>query len=43
MWSSILKTQNVKFSFLDFVKRGMLVGIPSLLCAIGGLEIILLI
>lgn len=43
MWSSILKTQNVKFSFLDFVKNGMIVGIPSLLCAIGGLEIMLLI
>lgn len=43
MWSSILKTQNVAFSFLDFVKRGMIVGIPSLLCAIGGLEIMLLI
>lgn len=43
IWSSILKTQNVKFSFLDFVKNGMIVGIPSLLCAIGGLEIMLLI
>lgn len=43
MWSSILKTQNVKFSFLDFVKNGMIVGIPSLLCAIGGLELMLLI
>lgn len=42
MWSSILKTQNVKFSFVDFVKNGMIVGIPSLLCAIGGLEIMLL-
>lgn len=43
IWSSILKTQNVNFSFLDFVKNGMIVGIPSLLCAIGGLEIMLLI
>lgn len=43
MWNSILKTQNVKFTFLDFVKRGFLVGVPALFAAIGGLEIMLLI
>ena len=43
MWNSILKTQNVKFTFFDFVKRGAIVGIPTLLCAIAGLEIMLLI
>ena len=43
MWNSILKTQNVKFTFFDFVRRGAIVGIPTLLCAIAGLEIMLLI
>lgn len=42
MWNNILKTQNVKYSFIDFVKNGFIVGVPSLLCAIGGLEIMLL-
>ena len=43
MWNSILKTQNVKFTFLDFIKRGFLVGVPALFAAIGGLELMLVI
>lgn len=42
MWNAILKKQNVRFTFVDFVWRGFLVGIPSILCAIAGLEISLL-
>ena len=42
MWNAILKKQNVRFTFVDFVWRGFLVGIPSILCAIAGLKISLL-
>lgn len=37
MWLSILKKYNVKFSYLDFVKYGCLVGVPSLLIALSSL------
>lgn len=37
MWSNILKEQKVEFSFLTFVKYGVLLAIPTLLAAIGGL------
>ena len=37
MWSNILKEQKVEFSFLTFIKYGVVVAIPTLLSAIGGL------
>lgn len=39
MWSAILKKHNVRFRFFDFVWRGFLVGVPTLLCAIAGLKL----
>ncbi len=41
MWSSILNKQGVKFGYLDFLKIGVVVAIPSLFAALGGLAIIL--
>ena len=40
MWSSILKTQHVKFSFADFIKDGAIVALPSALTALGVLALI---
>ncbi len=37
MWSSILTTQGIKFTYLDFLKLGVLVAIPALFAALGGL------
>ena len=37
MWLSILKKYDVKFSYLDFVKYGCTVGVPSLLVALSSL------
>ena len=37
MWSNILKEQKVEFSFLTFIKYGVVIAIPTLLSAIGGL------
>ena len=34
MWLSILKKYDVKFGYLDFLKYGLVVGIPSLLIAL---------
>ena len=34
MWMSILKKQNVKMSFLDFTKYGVLVGVPTIISAL---------
>lgn len=39
MWLSILKKYDVKFSYLDFVKYGCIVGIPTLLVALSSLLI----
>ena len=39
MWLSILKKYDVKFSYLDFVKYGCIVGIPALLVALSSLLI----
>ena len=33
MWMSILKRYDVKYSFLDFVKYGVMIGIPTALVA----------
>ncbi|MBO5525470.1 MAG: hypothetical protein J5993_01835 [Clostridia bacterium] len=40
MWSSILKKHDLKFSFLDFVKTGGLIAIPSLAVSLGALALI---
>lgn len=40
MWMSILKKYEVKFSFLDFMKYGIPIGVLSALAALGGLELI---
>ena len=40
MWSSILREHNLKFGYLDFLKIGVTVAIPSLLVALGVLGII---
>ena len=41
MWSSILKLYGIKLSFKDFVKNGLIIGIPTLLMTLIGIEIIL--
>ena len=37
MWLSILKKYEVKFTYLDFVKYGCIVGVPALLVALSSL------
>ncbi len=41
MWLSILKKHEIKFSFLDFIKYGVIVSIPTLAVSLLGLLIIL--
>lgn len=41
MWSSILKEQNLKFGYVDFLKIGITIAIPSLITALGVLELVL--
>lgn len=41
MWISILKNHDVKFGYLDFVKYGLVVGIPSLLVALSSFMLFL--
>ncbi len=41
MWSSILKEQNLKFGYVDFLKIGVTVAIPALITALGVLELVL--
>ena len=41
MWSSLLKTHEVKYSYLDFVKYGVVISIPSLIVTLLALIIIL--
>lgn len=40
MWAGILKTFKVKFTFLDFVKYGIIIAIPTMLSAIGGIYLV---
>ena len=40
MWSSILKKQNLKFGYLDFLKIGATVAIPALVVALGVLALV---
>ena len=41
MWSGLLKTNNVKFSFKDFAKYGTLFAVPAMIAALLGLWIVL--
>lgn len=41
MWMSILKKQNIKFSFVDFIKYGLIISVATMLAAIIGLQIVL--
>lgn len=41
MWSSILKLYGIKLSFKDFVKNGLVIGVPTLLMTLIGIEITL--
>lgn len=40
MWMSLLQKQDIRFSFLDFMKYGCLIGIPTLGAALAGLLLI---
>lgn len=42
MWSSILNEHGLKFGYLDFLKIGVTVAIPTLFAALGGLALCLL-
>ena len=35
MWMSLLKSYDVKFGFIDFMKYGCFIGIPTLLGTLG--------
>jgi len=39
MWLSILKKNNINFSFLSFLKYGIIIAVPVLAAALGGLAI----
>ena len=39
MWLSIVKHKKVKFRFIDFVKKGMIITLPTLGAALGGLAL----
>ena len=41
MWLSILKKHEISFSFLDFIKYGLIISIPTLLISMLGLVIII--
>jgi arsenical pump membrane protein len=42
MWSSMLNASGVKFGYKDFLKLGVTVALPTLVAALGGLELSLL-
>ena len=41
MWTSLLKKYDVKFGYLDFVKYGAIVSIPTLLTCLGVLALVI--
>lgn len=41
MWTGLLKTHNVKFTFKDFTKYGILVAMPTIIAALLGLWIVI--
>ena len=43
MWSNILKNNHVRFTFLSFIAYGFLIAIPTLLAALMGLQLSLMI
>ncbi len=42
MWSGILGEHGLKFGYLDFLKMGVLVAVPSLFAALGGLALVMI-
>ncbi|MEG2274319.1 MAG: ArsB/NhaD family transporter, partial [Clostridia bacterium] len=42
MWLGILKKNEIKFSFFDFVKYGCVIAIPTFFACLGGIEIAML-
>lgn len=43
MWSSILNLNGIKFGYLDFLKIGFFIAIPTLFAALGGLYLAMII
>lgn len=41
MWSGILKKNDVKMSFLTYIKYGTIISVPTLLLSLAGLQIVL--
>lgn len=41
MFTDLISKQNVKFTFLDFMKYGVIIAIPTILAALAGLTIVL--
>lgn len=41
MWRSIIKHKHVRFTFFDFIKRGVFIALPTLAAALGGLVLML--
>lgn len=41
MWRSVIRHKHVDFTFWDFVKRGVVIFVPTLAAALGGLTLIL--
>ena len=41
MWSSILKSHDLKFGYVDFLKIGVTVAIPTILAALGVLMLVI--
>ncbi len=42
MWMSILKKHEIKFSFLNFIKYGFIIAIPTMLAAILGIYLVMI-
>ncbi len=40
MWSTILREQDVKFGYADFLKTGITVAVPALIAALGVLQLV---
>lgn len=40
MWSNILSKHNIKFSFANFIKYGIIIGVPTITCSLLGLLIV---
>ena len=41
MWGNILSEHGLKFGYLDFLKMGVIVAVPTLLAALGGLALMI--